>query len=284
MAVDQQYKKYLADEVQEWKKIEKESLARGIPWWVDLRRAKIKGKNIFWREDPLKENIMRGNEKKRLIRLAGKPGEKVLDIGCGSGWLSLELARKGLDVIGFDASGDRINTAKHFSKINPYKKNFGRLKYLAGDINEISFPDNYFDTLVVWDSLHHFPNLDEILAKSSRWLKAGGELVVFDHLGNPFLKIGRKLLNIPILGSAPAGKIIPYEDTLGKKMIDIIGKYFIIKEYNTVLSFPVSALLYLILSKDIFIPFLRTVKKIDSVLCSTKIFVGEYFFLYAEKR
>lgn len=277
------YDSLLAEEMEEWKKIEKEMEIRGIPWWVDLRRARVLGKNLFWRDDPKKEALVRGEEKKRMIEMAKRKGGRVLDLGCGSGWLSLELARNGLEVVGVDASPDRIRIAEKFFKDNPYKENFGKLKYVQGDINKVTFPEKYFDTIVVWDTLHHFPNLDQILVKFSRFLKQGGQFIVFDHIGNRYLKLADRIYRF-FSTRRKEEKIVAYEDLLGKEMLEIIGRYFKVEFLETKLCFPISALLYLFFSRDLFFSFLTTIVKVDNLLCRSKIFTGEYFFLKGIKK
>ncbi|MBI5465410.1 class I SAM-dependent methyltransferase [Candidatus Gottesmanbacteria bacterium] len=274
------YENLIKEEMEEWKEIEGKMLKKGIPWWVDLRRAKLKGKDLFWRNDPKKETIVRGEEKEKLIKLATEKKGKVVDLGCGSGWLSLELARNGMKVVGIDVSPDRIKIAKKFLKENPFKKNFGKVEYLVDDLNKIDFPENSFDAVVVWDTLHHFPNLDEILIKVKRWLKPQGKFVVYDHIGNKLLKFGSQILEL-FWSKEKGSKVIPYEDILGKKIISLIKKRFEVKSTYTRLSFPVSILLYLLLSKDFLMPLLPVIIKIDRFLCNSRFFLGEYVFIDA---
>ncbi len=276
-----EYKRLVQEEIDEWKKIETEMVRKGIPWWVDLRQAKVTGKNIFWRNDPKKESIVRGEEKKELIKLATRKRGKVLDLGCGSGWLSLELARMGMDVLGIDVSPDRLLIAREFMKKNPYKEGFGSLTYKLGDLNEIDLPTQEFDVVVAWDTLHHFPELDNIVKKVKSSLKPNGKLIIYDHLGNRYLKTANKVFNFL---TRKKEKIMPYEDVLGPKMIDIIQKEFLVKKYKTRLSFPVSAMLFLVFGRDIFFSLLPTVVKIDNILCNLRLFTGEYFFLYGQKK
>lgn len=273
------------EEIEEWRKIEKLMARKGIPWWVDLRRAKISGENIFWRNDPKKEKIIRGTEKQLLFNLAVGDGKKkkILDIGCGSGWLSLELGREGMDVVGVDVSKERLKIARQYLRENSFKEKFGKVKYLEVDVNEVQFPKNSFDAIVVWDTLHHFPNLDSLLMKCRQWLVPGGRFIVYDHVGNKFLKTGRKLADYFVKPNKKT-KIIPYEDTLGKKMIQQLRRNFREKIFFTRLSFPISILLYLFLSKDLFLPILPLVAKVDRFLCNNRLFYGEYFFFYGVKK
>ena len=207
----------------------------------------------------------------------------MLDLGCGSGWLSLELARNGLEVYGVDASPDRIRIARNFLKTNPYKNNFGKLAYFQEDVNKLSFPNNYFDTIVVWDTLHHFPNLDRLINKLKLFLKKDGQLVCFDHTGNKLLKRINRLVQI----FTPVNKkdiVIPYEDVLGEEMIEILKKHFILIEFERRFSLPLSVSLYLFLSRDIFYPLLITAAKVDKLLCNSNLLKGEYFYFRGIKR
>lgn len=274
------YKQLVNEEIEEWRRIEKELFKKGIPWWVDLRRAKIKGRNIFWRNDPKKEAIVRGAEKQELINLATLKKGRVLDLGCGSGWLSLELGRRGMNVVGIDVSPERIEIAKRFLRENPYQKNFGQVEYQVGDLNRIAFSENSFDVVVVWDTLHHFPNLNEILIKIQRWLKPAGRFIIYDHVGNKLLKLGSRWLDL-IEKKEKGSRIIPYEDVLGKELITLIRKRFAVKYLRTCLSFPVSALLFLIFSRDRLKPFLPSLVRIDRFLCKNRLFLGEYVFISA---
>ena len=276
------YEALLSEEKQVWVDTEAQMLDKGIPWWVDIRRARIRGKNIFWRDDPKKEKILRGEEKNLLIKEVVEKGGRVLDLGCGSGWLSLELARNGLEVYGVDASPERIKIARQFHKSNPYKKNFGKLTYLNEDVNRLSFPNEYFDSIVVWDTLHHFPNLDRIIGKLNQFLKKDGQFICFDHTGNKVLKTANRLVNL----LTPKNKrdiIIPYEDVLGEEMIEILKNYFVVKYFKRRFSLPLSGCLYLFLSRDLFYPSLLIVTKVDKLLCNSGLFRGEYFFFRGEK-
>ena len=55
---------------------------------------------------------------------------KVIELGCGTGWLSLEMARFGAQVVGYDTSSKAIKIANQMKKKNKIKNNFGSLKYI----------------------------------------------------------------------------------------------------------------------------------------------------------
>jgi ubiquinone/menaquinone biosynthesis C-methylase UbiE len=125
-----------------------------------------------------------------------KPGARVLDLGCGSGWLSLELARQGAQVTGIDVAESNLALARYMAQNNerhfPYLyqgfaglpcrlSDFGSVEYVRSDLNYLSLPSNEFDAVVVWDSLHHVENLDGLLEEVRKCLKPDGVFVGVDH-------------------------------------------------------------------------------------------------------
>ena len=110
----------------------------------DLRRLK---KNNFFFNNPYREpefyKIQWQPTIDRIIAIAKQDKrKKVLEIGCGTGFLSLELARNGLDVTGVDISKSSIKIASKFLKRNKVKKNFGKLNYLVLDATKKKLSKN----------------------------------------------------------------------------------------------------------------------------------------------
>ena len=67
-----------------------------------------------------------------------KKNDLVLDVGCGLGTLSMELARNNINVLGIDISKKSIDYAKKFSKNSLTKKQFSRIDYKNLPISEIT--------------------------------------------------------------------------------------------------------------------------------------------------
>ena len=84
----------------------------------------MKGYGAFaWYYDELTENVSyekRAEYFLQLVERFGSSGPIVLDLACGTGSLSMELARRGCDVIGVDASEDMPSVAqeKAMERIN----------------------------------------------------------------------------------------------------------------------------------------------------------------------
>ena len=102
----------------------------------------------------------------------------LLDFGCGVGVLSAKLRKLDYTVVGIDLSEDLIHLAN-----NQYGAN---ISFLKGSINDMKFPDEYFQTVVACEVIQH---LDHKVAIQT-WLdklKSGGQLI-FSGPNHNFLK------------------------------------------------------------------------------------------------
>lgn len=111
-----------------------------------------------------------------------KPRSRVLELGCGRGYLALEMARHGHDVHAVDVSSESIAIAKKIAKENPYKKNFGSLAYEVGDIMQTDFEKNKYDAVIFFRTLHHIPRIHVLLKKVYYAVKPGGRLIISEPL------------------------------------------------------------------------------------------------------
>ncbi len=109
------------------------------------------------------------------------PPQTIVEVGCGNGYLSLELARDGHDVIGIDLSPDSIEVAVRSSTAHPHPPGFGSLRYLCTDLNTWQAPEACFDCVIFNRSLHHISALQQTMAKLQRLLKHGGRIICQDY-------------------------------------------------------------------------------------------------------
>lgn len=77
--------------------------------------------------------------------------KKVLDLGCGSGWLSIFISKYGFDVTGIDASESAIDLGKMWAAEENLNVNF-----MLCDLLNIPFEENSFDAIVCNSVLEHF--------------------------------------------------------------------------------------------------------------------------------
>jgi 2-polyprenyl-6-hydroxyphenyl methylase / 3-demethylubiquinone-9 3-methyltransferase len=110
-------------------------------------------------------------------RLCGDPttrldGVRVLDVGCGGGYLAESVARVGAQVSAVDLSVPTIEAARRHSQAAGLA-----IDYRAADAAALPFSDASFDAVVSSDFLEHvMDRLDAVLAEQVRVLRPGGLL------------------------------------------------------------------------------------------------------------
>lgn len=104
---------------------------------------------------------------------------RVLDIGCGGGFLSNGLAKGGHHVTGLDLSSSSLKVAQS-------RDETGTVKYVQGDAYQLPFPRESFDVVTAMDLLEHVSDPRKILAEATRVLHPGG-LFFFHTFNRNFL-------------------------------------------------------------------------------------------------
>ncbi|MBI2887495.1 MAG: class I SAM-dependent methyltransferase [Chloroflexi bacterium] len=101
----------------------------------------------------------------------------ALDIGCGPGHLTAQLARlsPGLRLVGLDLAPEMLRLASH-----TYGDADGRLTWQQGQAEALPFPDRHFDLVVSSFSLHEWAEPVCVFDEIARVLKPGGRFAIFD--------------------------------------------------------------------------------------------------------
>jgi SAM-dependent methyltransferase len=107
---------------------------------------------------------------------------RVLDVGCGHGALSLELARAGHDVTAIDPDETAISLARRTA----HERRAGQLTYHQADVESWDADQGGYDVVVTTRTLHHVTDPAEAIANIGRWLRPGGRLVCVDFLHDRF--------------------------------------------------------------------------------------------------
>ena len=121
---------------------------------------------------------------------AGVAGLRVLDIGCGGGFLAEEFAALGCQVTGVDPSPASVGAARAHAAGRDL-----RIGYRVGVGEELPFPDAAFGVACCCDVLEHVSDPDRVISETARVLKPGG-LYLFDTV-NRTLK--SKLLAVKVM-------------------------------------------------------------------------------------
>lgn len=110
-----------------------------------------------------------------LDLLSPQPGERVLDLGCGTGDLAAAIAGRGATVVGLDASADMLTTAQ---------EKYPDISFVQGDAAHFTLRDP-FDAVFSNAALHWVPEADAAVRSIARVLRPGGRFVAeFGGRGN----------------------------------------------------------------------------------------------------
>jgi ubiquinone/menaquinone biosynthesis C-methylase UbiE len=132
-------------------------------------------------DDYLKDDLTNPTPRmSRLIRLSdAQKGEKILDVGCGRGNLTINMAKKGAIVTGIDYSADGVRIFKMKHKTLP-KTLQKRITVKRMNAQKMSFRANSFDKVTFFDVLEHLTDkeIDGTMKEIRRVLKPGGQLIM----------------------------------------------------------------------------------------------------------
>src|SRR5690242_17486401 len=95
--------------------------------------------------------------------LAPQPGERILDLGCGTGHLTAQIARAGAQVVGLDHSPEMLEQARSA---------YPALEFVQGDARDFSFPGS-FDAVFSNAVLHWIRQPEAVLRSVRRCLRPG---------------------------------------------------------------------------------------------------------------
>ncbi len=130
-----------------------------------------------------KEWHLRKKSSQRLVRYlaARKKALDILEIGCGNGWFSHQLAEiPGSRVTGLDINFTELQQAARVFSDDP------NLVFVHGDIRSGILQDRQFDSIVFAASLQYFASMKKIVYLSLSYLKPGGEIHILDsHFYRP---------------------------------------------------------------------------------------------------
>lgn len=127
---------------------------------------------------------LRSQSCRRLLRYFSrrKTGLEILEIGCGNGWLSHQLAEiPGSSVLGADINFTELQQAARVFSNDP------NLRFIHGDIRSGLLEDRCFDFILFAATLEFFPSAKKILHLCCSHLKRGGEIHIID---TPFCRPG----------------------------------------------------------------------------------------------
>jgi len=145
-----------------------------------------------------------------------KPGDRALDVACGTGLLALELARlvgREGRVVGLDFCPEMLARARENLERTPLGE---VVELAAGEATDLPFPDHSFDAAAIGFALRTVPDLEQTIAEMVRVVRPGGRVVSLE-LAKPELPVLKQAYSlylhrvVPLIGRLGVGFSGPYD-------------------------------------------------------------------------
>lgn len=144
----------------------------------------LQGNHIFEDKWLLMQNLaIAGMRRKILNMLEISSGQRVLDLGCGFGALSIDLiAKVPVDVTGVDIDDNKVKSAVEISTaiMNAVESLPGTVSFKTDDGYNLAFGDNEFDWVISQHVFQHLVKPEKVLSEIYRVLKPGGHVCIID--------------------------------------------------------------------------------------------------------
>lgn len=174
-------------------------------WWH--RHADLE-ERFCWVQPPEVQRLLRARYLRRMAHEAG-PGDTVLEVGCGTGWLALLLAEAGVaSVTGIDFSDEQIRLAR----VAAAEAGATTARFEVASVDDLVVEGRSFDVIVMHAFLHHLSTAEirAVLAGATRLLAPGGRLVVLEPVLHgpaggprpPALRVLNRIERLPLSLSA----------------------------------------------------------------------------------
>lgn len=143
---------------------------------TEINNINVKIKERYTMESSHEDSLSCGNT---LLDLKPLPGEWILDLGCGRGTDTIEVAKKvGKDgkAVGLDLTESMVAMATE----RALAKKVDNIEFVHGDIEDLPFPMNTFDGVISNCVINHAKDKGKVYREIQRILKPGGRFVVSD--------------------------------------------------------------------------------------------------------
>ena len=184
-------------------------------WWRKNPSACPYGQR-FWVEVPhpliTRERLQRA--------LEAKPGDRVLEVGPGTGYYTLDVAEwvgpeGSLDI--FDIQQEMLDHTVGRAD----ERGIGNIKATRGDAQVLPYEDASFDSAFLVTTLGEIPDQQAAISEFSRVLKPGGRLVVGELMGDPHWVSPKAIERLA------ADNGLRYERRIGS----LIGSFSVLSKY-----------------------------------------------------
>lgn len=142
---------------------------------ITMARHRFNPENIHKLHDPKRAKLLPQEDILRKLNIA--PGDRVADLGAGSGYFTLPIAKAtGTNVYAVDIELKMLDELKRRAEA----ANIHHIRYIVGDVEDIPLEDDVVDKVMVAFVLHEVGNLSNALKEIKRILKPGGKGLVLE--------------------------------------------------------------------------------------------------------
>jgi ubiquinone/menaquinone biosynthesis C-methylase UbiE len=119
-------------------------------------------------------------------------GRTLLEIGCGIGVDSIQLAGRGFDVTAVDLTENALDVARQFAA-----RRGAAIQFRLGNAERLDFRDGSFDIVYSFGVLHHTPDIERSVSEVHRVLRPGGIAYVMLYHRDSLVNLVHRMLRLP---------------------------------------------------------------------------------------
>jgi SAM-dependent methyltransferase len=145
-----------------------------------------------------------------------QPGERILDVGTGTGWAARSIALRGAIVTGVDLGEEVIEAAKALST---------GIDFLVGDAEALPFPDNHFDALISTFGVMFARDPEAVARELARVVRPGGRISLANWaVGGSVQDMFQLIRSYKPVEQYPAPS--PFEWGSASRVVELLGDHF----------------------------------------------------------
>ncbi|WP_020473005.1 class I SAM-dependent methyltransferase [Zavarzinella formosa] len=162
------------------------------------------------------------------------PPAKVLECGCGVGWLTRMLYMRGYDCVGVDVSDEAIKLAQPLAESSG-----GAMNFQVANVENLPFTEE-FDAVIYFDALHHCIDEGAAIKAAFNALKPGGMFIASEP-GNGHAKNSEEVIrkfgvtekDMPASHITALGKAAGFTTFRQFPRMDDVGRYFFLDRVSS---------------------------------------------------
>ncbi|MBZ0291970.1 MAG: methyltransferase domain-containing protein [Anaerolineae bacterium] len=278
-------------------------------WGADAERSAQSVPPDWRQHQNLRHNIIYHKRDINIFLDHIQPGMRTLELGCGSGWLTLAMAQRGAQATGMDISERALEVARRYAE-SLGESLRGSVTYATADLNTIELPAARYDVIAVKGTLHHLMRMDHVIAEMHKALKPSGLLWVSDSHGEESLSTalvasglmfllpthvsyGEKIRGLLRFGTRAPSRIKASIEAEGLSPFEGAGREFdwlqLIREQFTIEQYINSPAVTGYITHQVrlpdwaALPLLRTLRVVDETLVRVGVLHNSGIILYARK-